>query len=987
MFLNSLKLPVKLGIIVAFMAIPTVILAWLFFQNANKAIDETIREQAGMEDTLKVWQAMTSTTQAATNGSAPSAFLAQQPDLATLAGSYEARFGVADKQRAFRNALDRIGWPAKPLARGTDVSQVVNAGRELITVIGDGTGLSTDPELDTYYLIKAMTTDQAELVDHAGRLFHAATEVQAQKTVSAPALAELLVELAHVGDSAQAAKSALQNAVASTSDARLKQALDGARATFSTAGDAFAATAQALTDALKANVGQAQSDDFSKFYTARAQLTAANRALWQDEQVQLATLLSARISGLKASIYQTFGVAGAILVVALAAAVFIARQTAKGLTRAIETMTRLTRNDFDADIVGMERKDEMGEIARSLEVFKENGRQVAELSANYRGQVDAIRKSQAVIEFDLTGKVLDANDVFCDALGYSVDEIKGQHHSMFVDPAVRQTTDYRIFWEKLGRGEFDAGQYKRIGRGGKEIWIQASYNPILDLQGKPFKVVKYATDITAQKLQTADFEGQLAAISKAQAVIEFDLSGKVLFANENFLAALGYTLSEIKGQHHSMFVDPTERQGAEYRLFWEKLGRGEFDAGQYKRIGRGGKEVWIQASYNPIMDMNGKPFKVVKYAADVTEQVKAARIMQQAVQETQAVVAAAKENDLTLRIPMDGKSGDIADLCMGVNGLLDTMTAVIADILGTSSTITSAVSEITSGTNDLSQRTEKQASNLEETSSSMEEIATTIRQNADNAQQANQLAINARGVATEGGQVVARAVDAMSKIESSSRKISDIIGVIDEIAFQTNLLALNAAVEAARAGDAGRGFAVVAAEVRSLAQRSSEAAKDIKALIVESGGQVKDGVQLVNNAGASLNEIVDSVKRVTDIVSEIAAASKEQAIGVEEINHAVSQMDEMTQQNSALVEENAAACRMLQQQAEDMHHRMSSFTVSDTGTGARVEPIRRSEPTSAPQTKSAPRQQVRKVARAGGAQRLQADLAASFDNDRDWKEF
>ncbi len=607
-------------------------------------------------------------------------------------------------------------------------------------------------------------------------------------------------------------------------------------------------------------------------------------------------------------------------------------------------------------------------------------------TADFEGQLAAIRKSQAVIEFDLNGKVLDANDFFCNALGYALDEIKGQHHSMFVDPAFRRPSTTGCSG-RSSAGEFDAGQYKRIGRGGKEVWIQASYNPILDMNGKPFKVVKYATDVTAQKLQNADFEGQLAAISKAQAVIEFDLNGKVLHANENFLNALSYTLSDIKGQHHSMFVDPTERQGADYRLFWEKLGRGEFDAGQYKRIGRGGKEVWIQASYNPIMDMNGKPFKVVKYAADVTEQVKAARVMQAAVAETQAVVAAAKESDLTQRIPMDGKTGDIAVLCTGVNGLIDTMTTVIADILAASSTITSAVSEITSGTNDLSQRTEKQASNLQETSSSMEEIATTIRQNADNAQQANQLAINARGVASEGGQVVARAVDAMSKIESSSRKISDIIGVIDEIAFQTNLLALNAAVEAARAGDAGRGFAVVAAEVRSLAQRSSEAAKDIKALIVESGAQVKDGVQLVNNAGSSLNEIVDSVKRVTDIVSEIAAASKEQAIGVEEINHAVSQMDEMTQQNSALVEENAAACRMLQQQAEDMHHRMSSFTVNDNTAWSHAEPVRRIETAPVAQAKPAPRPPVRKVARAGGAQRLQADLAATFDNDRDWKEF
>jgi methyl-accepting chemotaxis protein len=242
---------------------------------------------------------------------------------------------------------------------------------------------------------------------------------------------------------------------------------------------------------------------------------------------------------------------------------------------------------------------------------------------------------------------------------------------------------------------------------------------------------------------------------------------------------------------------------------------------------------------------------------------------------------------------------------------------------------------------------------------------------------------------------VAKAVDAMSKIESSSRKISDIIGVIDEIAFQTNLLALNAAVEAARAGDAGRGFAVVASEVRSLAQRSSQAAKDIKGLIVESGGQVKDGVTLVNNAGASLAEIVDSVKRVTDIVSEIAAASKEQSVGVEEINVAVGKMDEMTQQNSALVEQNAAACRMLQQQAENMQQRMSIFEIEGLpeGLAASVTPIRakpeveaRRPVAPAAQAKPA-RQPKRQVAARGGPARMQADLAAAFDSDNDWKEF
>ncbi len=311
----------------------------------------------------------------------------------------------------------------------------------------------------------------------------------------------------------------------------------------------------------------------------------------------------------------------------------------------------------------------------------EQARLDAEIAlADMKGQLSAINKAQAVIEFSLDGKILNANENFLNTLGYSLAEVQGQHHGMFVDAAYRATLDYRVFWEKLGRGEFDAGEYKRIGKGGKEVWIQATYNPIMDTNGKPFKVVKYATNITAAKLQAADFAGQLAAINKAQAVIEFSLDGKIINANENFLNTLGYSLAEVQGQHHGMFVTPDHRASLEYRLFWEKLGRGEFDAGQYKRIGKGGKEVWIQASYNPIMDMNGKPFKVVKYATDTTAQVNAAHMLAQAVEQAQSVTLAAQGGDLGQRIPMGGKSGPIEALCGGVNSLLETTSVIFDDV-------------------------------------------------------------------------------------------------------------------------------------------------------------------------------------------------------------------------------------------------------------------------------------------------------------------
>ncbi|MGG6897911.1 MULTISPECIES: methyl-accepting chemotaxis protein [Rhizobium] len=541
---------------------------------------------------------------------------------------------------------------------------------------------------------------------------------------------------------------------------------------------------------------------------------------------------------------------------------------------------------------------------------------ILDRGANAIAIISALSKSQAMIEFDLSGKILTANEHFCGALGYELSEIKGKHHSMFVEPAYARSPEYKAFWSKLAAGNFDQQQYKRIGKGGREVWIEASYNPVFR-RGKPVKVIKIATDITASKLKAAEDAGKIEALSRAQAVIEFTPAGEILTANENFLSALGYSLAEIRGKHHSMFCEASYTASGAYQDFWKKLAAGELVADEFMRLGKGGRRVYIQASYNPIFGLDGKVFKVVKFATDVTSRV-------ENVDQLAACLTSLAEGDLSQRIEKPFIPS-LERLRTDFNSASDKLKRAMSTVADNAHAIASGSNEVRIAADDLAKRTEQQAASIEQTAAALEEITTTVKNSSQRAEEAGRLVARARNHAEHSGDVVRNAIDAMDQIEASSREISSIIGVIDEIAFQTNLLALNAGVEAARAGDAGKGFAVVAQEVRELAQRSAKAAKEIKTLITASGAQVANGVALVTNAGGALQEIASQVQEIDTNVVAIVDAAREQSTALGEINQAVDTVDQGTQKNAAMVEEQTAASHSLAREAAALFQLLEQF--------------------------------------------------------------
>ena len=475
-------------------------------------------------------------------------------------------------------------------------------------------------------------------------------------------------------------------------------------------------------------------------------------------------------------------------------------------------------------------------------------------AADARAKCAALDKSQAVIEFAPDGTIITANQNFLDAMGYGLNEIQGKHHSMFLEPSYRDSADYKGFWPALARGEFSTGQFRRLAKGGREIWLEASYNPLTDGRGRVYKVVKYATDITAAKMEAADTMGKLQAISRAQAVIEFQLDGTIITANENFLNTMGYRLDEVVGKHHAMFADPAERDSAGYRAFWAKLGRGEFEAGQFRRVAKGGREVWLEATYNPILDANGRPWKVVKFATDLSARKQQnARLaaefetgVQQLVKDVAGSALGMEETAQSMAAAAEQLSGSVDEIARQIadsSGVIGTAVAeakrseaMVSELVGAAEKIgqvTQIISEIAAQTNLLALNATIEAARAGEAGKGFAVVASEVKSLAtQTAKATEEIAQQIRGIQESSGATASAIREIGQIIDTVNGISSSISGAVEEQSAATREIATNINGVTQAAQETGRSANNVLGTARALNGQSNQLSGRVEDFLV-----------------------------------------------------------------------------------------------------------------------------------------------------------
>ena len=516
-----------------------------------------------------------------------------------------------------------------------------------------------------------------------------------------------------------------------------------------------------------------------------------------------------------------------------------------------------------------------------------------------------------VSEVDLKGYITYVNDKHCEVSQYKREELIGANQNIVRHPDMPKEL-FKELWSTIGRGEIFRGVVKNRKKDGTPYYVDGVFAPVLGENGKPVKYIGVRYDSTEQTFEKQAAEGIVNAIDNSYAFIEFDTKGNVLTANDNFLHVLEYSLQDIQNKHHRIFCDASFVNSSDYLMFWEDLAKGIVKKGQFMRIARSGKKVWIQAVYSPVKDEMGRIIKVVKIATDITVQKQTEIETKQAAHEVSRVIGAMAEGDLTQRYSIES-NGALKAMGEALNETLESLNQLIGTVVANAENIVSASSQIASAATELSAGATNQASSVEEISSSMEEMTANIQQNSSNSKQTERISLQAAIDIQLSKESVVQTVQSMKTIASK-------ISIIGEISRQTNLLALNAAVEAARAGEHGRGFAVVAAEVRKLAERSQAAATEIDEVSGIS-------VDVALKSGEMLTEVVPNIQKTSDLIQEITASSTEQSVGAEQINGAIQNLNVVVQENASTAEEMAASAEELNNQAEVLKEAVSFFKI------------------------------------------------------------